>query len=199
MRGRDTDTAFSHDVLRTVILDTYIRCWGVPEQRVQSRKGEETIEVYFFRKDSAGVRRVSTVGLSTILRKSAGHHGFELFMVLPNDFGGASVTEVSNFLLDVAVYSLRDDVHIDVGATIPETPLMPKSWNAKALLLDEPRGEREELESIPIGQENVRPLWLIPIYEAELRLIEKQGIAEFDKRVDASEWSLADPNRPATV
>ncbi len=47
---------------------------------------------------------------------------------LPDELGGASADEVVSFVLDVAVHSYRKDVRCRVGATSPETPLMPAKW-----------------------------------------------------------------------
>ena len=120
-------------------------------------------------------------------------------MALPTDNGGATIQEVADFMLDVMAYSLRKDVRFVVGATIPETHLAPKAWCPRALLIDEPRGEPEEMANQHVGMQHVKLLWLVPIYAAEQELIENQGMGALDELEGASEWSLADVRRPSLV
>jgi hypothetical protein len=120
-------------------------------------------------------------------------------MCLPKDLAGASIDEVISFILDVAVHSLRRDVNFEIGATISETSLMPQSWAPRALILDEPRGEPEELEYFHIGHQHVNLIWLVPIYKAEYELIAREGVDAFYRLEEQSDWSLADPNRPSVI
>jgi len=99
-------------------------------------------------------------------------------------------------MFDVMAYSLRPEVRVASGRTIPETRLMPKAWKPRALLFDEPRGEPEDIGSVHVGLQHVELLWLVPIYGEEERLISLEGIEAFDELDQHSEWSLADPARP---
>lgn len=188
------------DIRRTLILGVYMRHWGMPEYRWISRREDHTIEVYSFppREDEV-VHRFATVGVSAVNREDGKPANYELCMVLPDELGGASADEVASFMLDVAVHSYRKDVRCSVGATIPETPLMPAKWRPKALLFDELRGEPEELSHISVGNQSIELLWLIPIHGDEYELIHSEGIEAFDVLDAQSDWSVADPGRPSFV
>ena len=71
----------------------------------------------------------------------------------------------------------------------------PDHWTAKGILIDELRGESEELEEIEIGGRKVHVNWIAPLSEAEVQFILAHGIEEFDKRVDHSDQSIVDPTR----
>jgi hypothetical protein len=188
------------DVRRTLILGLYIKHWGMPEYRWVSRREDHVIEVYSFppREDEV-VHRFATVGVSAAKREDGNQANYELCMVLPDELAGASVDEVVSFMLDVAVHSYRKDVRCSVGATIPETPLMPAQWPPKALLFDELRGEPEEFSDLSIGSQSIEVLWLIPIYRDERELIVNEGVEAFDLLDAQSDWSVADPRRPSFV
>ena len=188
------------DIRRTFILGSYIRHWGMPAHRWISRHEDHAIEVYSFppRADEV-VHRFATIGVSGVSREDGNPATDEFCMILPPDLRGASDQEVVSFMLDIAIHCYRKDVRCDVGSTIPETPLMPANWKPKALLLDEPRGEPEELAQIPIGDQRVELLWLVPIYADEYELIKTKGIDAFDLLDAQSEWSVADPGRPSFV
>jgi hypothetical protein len=188
------------DIRRTLILGLYMKHWGMPEHRWISRKENHAIEVYSFPpgKDEV-VHRFATVGVSATNREDGNPANYELCMILPRDLAGASAEEVVSFMLDVAVHSYRKDVRCSVGATVPETPLMPAQWPPKALLFDELRGEPEEFSNISIGTQSIEVLWLVPIYGAERELIVSEGIEAFDLLDAQSDWSVADPRRPSFV
>jgi hypothetical protein len=95
------------------------------------------------------------------------------------------------------VYSLRKDVNLHEGSTIPESPLAPKRWAARALLVDEPRGEPEYLVETMIAKELVKLWWLVPIHGAERELVLSKGLTAFDEAYSKSNWSLVDPGRPS--
>lgn len=188
------------DIRRTFILGVYMRHWGMPEYRWISRREDHAIEVYSFppRKDEV-VHRFATVGVSAVNREDGQPANYELCMILPDELGGASAEEVVSLILDVAVHSYPKDVRCSVGATIPETQLMPAKWSPKALLFDELRGEPEELSHIAVGDQCIELLWLIPIYRDEYELIHSEGIDAFDHLDAQSDWSVADPRRPSFV
>lgn len=188
------------DIRRTLILGVYIRHWGMPEYRWISRHENHAIEVYSFppRKDEV-VHRFATVGVSGVNGEDGNPATYEFCMILPDELCGASDEEVVHFMLDIAVHGYRKDVRCGVGATVPETELMPAKWIPKALLLDELRGEPEELSHIQIGDQCIDLLWLVPIYGDEYELIKSKGLDAFDLLDAESDWSVADPRRPSFV
>ncbi|MDB5386011.1 MAG: hypothetical protein JWM11_1657, partial [Planctomycetaceae bacterium] len=48
MDNYDSNAQFTFDIRRTLILGLYMQHWGMPEERVVSRKEETRIEVYSF-------------------------------------------------------------------------------------------------------------------------------------------------------
>ena len=188
------------DIRRTLILGVYLRHWGMPEYRWITRREDHAIEVYSFPpRNEEVVHRFATVGVSAVNRENGEPANYELCMILPDELGGASAEEVVSVILDVAVHSYREDVRGEVGATIPETPLMPANWQPKALLFDELRGEPEELSHVSVGDQCIEVLWLVPIYADDRELIKNDGIEAFDLLDAQSEWSVADPKRPSFV
>lgn len=200
MSGDGMQEEFAFDVRRAVLLGAYIRSWGMPDSRVEGRRGHEKVEVYSFPpRGGARVHRFATVGVSALFREGGGGTGYELFVVLPESLTGMSVDAVSHVIMDVMAYSLRQAVVFSVGSTIPEVRTFPPHWLTRALLVDEPRGEAEELSRTHLGTEHVRLLWLVPLHQREESLVRLEGVEAFDERFDASDWSLADPMRGSVV
>lgn len=192
----DSDHIFSQDIRRTILLSSYISAWGMPLTRRITTKEDFQVEVYFFPAKQDGlINRYATVGVSGKGSGANKSHNWELFMAVPSDNAGATQAEIENFMFDVMCFSLQDNVQFELGATFPETPLMPASWPARALLIDEPRAEPEFIESISVGEETVNLLWIVPIYKSEHDLIVNSGLADFDAATEKSEWSLAYPLR----
>lgn len=186
------------DARRAVLLGGYIRAWGTPSQRVSARRRNDVVEVYSFPAPSEGkLNRYATVGVSSLRRDSGSLATWELYFVVPSDNAGASEARVTSFILDVMAYSLRSDVQFTIGKTIPSSAILPVEWNARAVLLDEPRGEPEYLADVHVGIQHVKLLWLVPIYADERDLILREGVEAFDRAESASDWSLADPRRPS--
>ena len=200
-RLTDTDVAFTNDVRRSVLLATYIRCWGMPMHRVLSRHREtgHVLEVYLFPShEGVPLARLATVGVSSHACPT-GTLDKELLMVLPADLGGATQDEVINFMLDIAAYAIHTREDIGPPFTVPETPLAPREWVPRALLVDQARGEPEELEEVELGNSEVEVLWVIPIHASEYRFIKASGIDAFDELANKSELSLVDIGRPPLV
>jgi hypothetical protein len=194
-----TEDPLVADVRRSILLGAYIRCWGQPDERVVSRRGDDAVELYSFPFVQTKVHRFATAGVSGLRCEDARLASWELLLTLPRDLGGATSQEVVSLALDVMAYSLRRDVPFKIGLTIPETPLMPKAWSPRALLVDEPRGEPEELTSLRIGSQHVKLVWLVPIHGDERQLIVDEGLDSFDQLAQDSDWSLADPGRPSLL
>jgi len=189
---------FQHDVRRTVLLGAYMGAWGMPSSRTVTRRGEHVVEAYTFPAvDGVPVNRFATVGISGHEMEDGRKADWELFLALPPDNAGASDEEVLSFLFDVMAYSISKVKNFDLGTIIPESPLAPQSWTARALLVDEPRAEPEFLSEIELGPEVVRLRWIVPIYRDEFEVIRTNGLDAFDKAAETSEWSPADPRRPS--
>jgi len=78
-----------------------------------------------------------------------------------------------------------------------ESALAPERWTTKAILIDELRGESEELEEIIIGSEKVSLLWVVPINENEEKIILNKGIDAFDEYIENLPYSIINPVRPS--
>lgn len=181
------------------MLARYIQHWGMPSERVVSRNESKStqIEIYFFpARSSEEVCRLATIGISGTPPESGDNQAdWELLLTLPSDIAGESFETTSHFLLDVAVYSLRHDVGGNIGTLVPETPLAPRAWKPRALLFDEPRGEAESLATISVGAQDVRVLWIVPIFASEYSLIEDHGLDAFDRACEKATLSVVDVRR----
>ncbi len=192
MTAPDTDETFAHDVRRSVVLAAYIRCWGMPLHRVVARHQEtgHVIEVYeFLGTEEQPVTRFATVGVSSQLDT-------EFLLALPTDLGGATATEAVDFVFDVAAHIVTERADATVPFGIPETPLAPKAWGRRAVLVDEARGEPEELGAMSVGDQTVGLLWVVLLHPSEYRLIKTEGVAAFDGLIEQGDFSLVDLGRP---
>lgn len=186
---------FDHDLWRTVILGNYIRYWGLPELRIVSQKDSHRVEIYSFPPLGEGkVHRIATVGASY---RSPNHtsRDYEFLLTTAVDFSGSSFDEASALVMDVVAYFVQHNLEPIVDHTLKADILMPGVWPTRALLIDEPRGEAEELASFHVGGRHLDLIWLVPIYQEEYEFILSKGIEEFGEREDAAEWSAADPLR----
>lgn len=190
------------DIRRTIILGAYIKEWSMPEYRVtlssfgQPNKGTN-IEIYYFPAHSGnGVARFATVGLSAVLRANGQRVGTEWMMALVEDLGGVSVDIIFSYISDLIAHHIEvvnDDL---IPRVMEESQLAPSGWSTKAFLLDELRGESEELEEIAVGSELVRLLWALPITAQEAALILSEGVEAFDSYMEGIQYSIIDPRRP---
>lgn len=187
------------DIRRTIILGGYIRHWGMPRDRIRFHKheDEEVVEAYLFPATSERrVARIATVGNSAFVRE--GVHRCEFMLGLPEDLGEATFAQAAGFLMDFCLYA-RKRGRLFAGLTVPASPLVPTAWAPRALLLDEPRSEPEELTAVHVGEQHVDLWWVVPIYASEYQFINQKGVEAFDVLAEAHELSLADVRRPAFV
>ncbi|MOA58864.1 Suppressor of fused protein (SUFU) [compost metagenome] len=63
-------------------------------------------------------------------------------------------------------------------------------------MIDELRGESEDLEQIKIGEEIISVLWIVPITHEEARIILQEDIDAFDVYIEKLQHSIIDPTRP---
>ncbi|QSQ12529.1 suppressor of fused domain protein [Myxococcus landrumensis] len=194
----DSPELFQHDLRRTVVLGAYMRHWGMPLDRQRFSRQTDVVEVYLFPATAESpVARFATVGASSFARE--GGTRSEFLLVLPADLGGATFEEVAGFLMDFVLYSRRDDVMVQPGRGVPPSPLVPKSWPTRALLVDEAVGEDEEFERLHLGPQHIELWWLVPLHEAEYAFIQKEGFDAFSELLDASDSSPAEVHRPSLV
>ena len=193
------DPVFDFDVRRTVILGEYIKAWGIPKYRKVTSKGAFRVEAYYFPPSDGLVGRFATVGVSDYLRSDGARTNWEFLMVLPSDNAGASNDEVYSFMFDYMAHTLKRDANLEVGSAMDESPIAPRSWKARGLLIDQPHGEPEFLEHIHFNSQCIQLFWLAPIHKAEYNSIVQHGLVKFDAAVQASEWSLADPSRDSFI
>jgi hypothetical protein len=187
------------DIRRTIILSRYINEWGMPEKRILSKKDDDVIEFYSFPPTQKNlVWRIASIGMSGI-SQTISINSFEFLFVIDKDIKDVFFEDICNFLMDLFAHSLRVDISFEPEKTIPETQLMPSSVFPKAILLDEPRGESQDMEKFIIGKQEVKLLWVIPIYGSEQQLIVKNGIDEFDKLQEKSKCSLSNIHRSPLI
>jgi Suppressor of fused protein (SUFU) len=191
------------DIQRTIILFKYIKYWGMPDFRIISRKDEDEIEIYSFPPiNNSGIHRFATIGVSEIYnleQNLTNINDYEFVMILPRCLGGASDIEVMSFMMDIVAYFRELKIPLNEGTIIPETPLAPQTWKPRAILIDTPRGEAEELENHQVGSHVINLYWLVPVYKNEYDLIKERGLNEFDHLCEQSDLSPADVNRSSFI
>ncbi|OWR32958.1 hypothetical protein CDO73_00110 [Saccharibacillus sp. O23] len=195
-----TGAELEFDIRRTVILSAYLKHWGMPEWRkiLFDPDGEARIELYYFPASSEDVpARFATIGLSDCRYDVSGDRiDSEWVLALESDLGGESYERVFDYLADLLVHHIRHAAGSALPRLMPPSLLAPEQWTAKALLLDEPRGEDEELESFIVGDRRVSLVWALPITPSEAKRVSEEGIDRFDEYAEASDDSLIDPCRP---
>ncbi|WP_245367913.1 suppressor of fused domain protein [Paenibacillus silagei] len=188
----------SFDIRRTVILGAYMRDWQMPECRIILSKPDTAVhvEVYYFpADDETTVARFATVGLSAAHRPNGQAVGTEWMMALTSDLGGESVDRIFTYLCDLIAHHIEGAGDSRIPRVMEESPLAPANWTTTALLLDELRGESEELEEIQVGSERVEILWALPVTAQEAVLILSEGVEAFDSYIEEIEHSIIDPRR----
>lgn len=193
------DPIFDFDLRRTIILGAYIKAWGLPEYRTFTTRGEHRVEVYCFPPAGGVIGRYATVGVSDFKRAGGTPINWEFLMVVPYDDAHATNDEVSSFILDFMAHTLDEAIQLEIGSAMDESLLAPKSWKARGLLVDQPRGEPEFLEHIHFASHCIELFWLVPIHKAEYESIIQYGLEKFDAADQTSEWSLADPTRESFI
>ncbi len=185
------------DIRRSILLASYLQHWGQPLNRSISMKEGSLlgVEVYEFPAQNDGVHRFATIGVSCQTLDSGSSANWELLFCLPPGLGGADATSVVDYQLDIMAYSLRAEVDMKVGTLIPVSTLAPNAWTTKALLVDEARGEAEEMYFHSIGRKRVELLWLVPLTGSEYDLVKSKGVDAFDRLEAESHVSLLDVNR----
>ena len=96
-------------------------------------------------------------------------------MALEEGLGGESVDRVCAYLCDLIAHSIENTDGAEPPRVMGASPLAPEKWTAKAILIDELRGESEALERIAVGSETVELQWVVPISQKEAALILDQG------------------------
>lgn len=194
----NADQRGSRAARRTAIHGRFVREWGTPQFQTTVERNDDVVDVYGFpAHGERGVFRALTVGASEVRRTDGEFASFELMMVLPRDLGGTTFKQVSSLMLDVMAYGLTSTATLKIGYTFAPSPHVPSHWSARALLLDEPAGEPEELATFHVDGLHVDLLWIVPIYETEYEGIKQNGLEWFYDLEQKSEWSLADPHRPS--
>ncbi len=192
--------ALEFDIRRTIILGAYMRHWGMPEWRrlLLSADKSDKIELYYFPAGSADVpARFATVGLSACSYDPSGNRiDAEWMLALECELGGESIERVCGYVADLLVHHIRNAPNTVLPRLMPPSALAPGKWTTTALLLDEPRGEAEELEYFNIGDQQVALVWVLPITPSEAAMIADEGVESFDVYAEESEHSLIDPCRP---
>ncbi|OWA34437.1 hypothetical protein B9G55_19275 [Saccharibacillus sp. O16] len=195
-----TGAELEFDLRRTIILSVYLKHWGMPEWRkILFDSDEKTrIELYYFPSVSEDLpARFATIGLSACRYESSGApiHS-EWVMASERGLGGESYERLFDYLADLLVHHIRNGLGGGLPRLMPPSLLAPERWTATALLLDEPRGEDEELESFQVGDQRVELVWALPITPNEAKRISEEGIESFDDHAEESDYSLIDPCRP---
>ncbi|ENX63765.1 MULTISPECIES: suppressor of fused domain protein [Acinetobacter] len=194
----DSKESLILDIYRSQILSLYIREWGQPENRwIFKKENDIPLEIYFFpRKDNDSISRIVTIGIGLISQFKKQKFNFEYLFALPYDFVEKNEEMIVKYLLDIALHLSKSEAESDIRV-ISEINVAPNCFLQKSILVDEARGEAEELADIFIAEKfnNVALRWVIPVYKDEADFILKNGIEEFDCLESSSNLSLVDINR----
>ncbi|WP_345142683.1 suppressor of fused domain protein [Flavobacterium ginsengiterrae] len=194
----DREKEFIFDIYHSVVLNNYIKYWGMPEYRVIStrEKVNEKIYVYYFPCNKKNkICRVATVGLS-LQSGLSGKVRCEYIFTLPCDLGNTTLDSVFNYMLDIAAHTVFNISNVLNIPRVMSSRLAPNEWKTKAILFDELRGEDENFSEIICKEAfNTEFIWVVPIYDSEYLSILNNGIDEFDQCEQESEISIVDVNR----
>ncbi|NRB39550.1 MAG: suppressor of fused domain protein [Pseudomonadales bacterium] len=172
----------------------------MPETRKIMSRDKTSVELYVFPGEDMGqVTRIATIGLSSNKFSDAQTCNSELLMVIPFEVGFDQIETISDYIFDISSYILTTlGRNIKFEDLIPESELAPADW-PKALFIDVPRGEPEELRSFHIGMQHVNLSWLVPIFAKEYDLIKTSGIESFDAAIENMQASLVETRRESCV
>lgn len=198
-RELSQEKILNFDIRRTTILHLYMKEWAMPEYRVIMTKPENGIyiEIYYFPSiNDQTPARFATVGLSNSIRKSGTPTETEWMLAITPDLGQESMDRIFSYFCDLIAHHIEHIKSSEVPRVMTESALAPENWTTKALLIDELRGESEDLEEIKIGEEIISVLWVIPITHNEASIILQEGIDAFDAYIENLHYSIIDPTRP---
>jgi len=188
----DLENELEFDVRRSLVLSEYIAVWGMPEYRVTLCSGHDKVELYSFPGD---FNRFATVGIS--MNAGDDRRGSEILFVFPSYLTPSAFGEVIGLFEASIPYFYENRAHITVGHTLDVQDAMPADWPTCCLLLDQAAGEPEGLAEIRVGSGVVELLWAYPIHRDEYDFIRANGIDEFNKLSEDSDWNPANPLRPS--
>ena len=116
-------------------------------------------------------------------------------MALEEGLGGESVDRVCAYLCDLIAHSIENTDGAEPPRVMGASPLAPEKWTAKAILIDELRGESEALERIAVGRDGRVAMGGAHQPEGG-RAHPGSGIDAFDAHVEGMAHSIIDPARP---
>jgi Suppressor of fused protein (SUFU) len=192
------ESAVAFDVRRSMLLSRFILAWGQPMyRRVVSRTINEKFEIWFFPDQcKGGVVRFVTVGASALKTHLGVRHTLEYLLTLTPNLGGATDDAVCSHLADIVVHGTTVALSDELPKVFDVKIGLPPQWRQTALLIDEPLGEPEALESLSVGEDVVSLAWVVPLFDSEYKFILKNGVDAFDDIYNASGVSFVDATRP---
>jgi hypothetical protein len=212
MTARETDSGgsddqktrqeLSFDIYRSIVLGKYMLGWGMPEYRVRSfsTKQEFPIEIYYFPEFcNKGVIRFATIGMA--LARSPDNKGIdhEWFLALGSDLPKQMVDRVFEYMADLVANNIEVCKNRYPLRVLDASQLAPSEWTTKSVLIDEPRGEPDDMQMISVGTQEYNLQWIVPVTQQEAAYIHKNGIESFDQLVESAELSIIDTYRPSLV
>lgn len=186
---------FTFDVARSIFLGRVIPHFGIPESRRTLKGKNNTVEILKF--PSQSLVRFVTFGLSLAEGRCGDRIGRELLFVIPQEASEEDQRSAFAFLVDVCAHVLELEQRLEVPSMSPPSKVSP--WEMKAILFDEPRGEPEDLESIPTGSGDAKLTWVVPLHESEWKLATQRGLETLDEYFEANSVDLVDIHRRSLV
>jgi hypothetical protein len=190
------------DIYRSIVLGKYMPFWGMPEYRVQSLsvKQELPIEIYYFPEiHNKGIIRFATIGMALAKSPDERDIGHEWFLVLASDLSEQMIDRVFEYMADLVANNIEVCKNRHPVRILDSSQLAPPEWTTKSVLIDEPRGEPDEMQMISIGTQEYDLQWIVPVTQQEAAYIHENGIERFDQIVEDTELSIIDTYRPSLV
>ena len=188
------------DTVRTLLLYPMMRHWGIPESRriLTNDRGSRVEVIRIPSKKKNHIVRYVTIGLCRSVRRNGDIGAHELLFVTIEKEDDLDLRKATfEWLLSISSYYIETNIIKELPDFIKPSSISP--WRPNAVLFDEPRGEPEELENFILGKRVVSLVWVIPIYEAENKLILEDGIDKFDRLCDKQRIDLINPRRCSVI
>ena len=190
------------DIYRSIVLGKYMPFWGMPEYRVQSssEKQEFPIEIYYFPElRNEGIVRFSTIGMALAKGSDSKEIGHEWFLALASDQSEQMIDRIFEYMADLVANNIEVCKNRRPVRVLDSSQLAPSEWTTKSVLIDEPRGEPDEMQIISVGTREYDLQWIVPVTQQEATYIHKNGIDSFDQLVEDTEFSVIDTYRSSFV
>jgi hypothetical protein len=186
---------FNLDLYRTHVLGRFILVWGAPRSRRVKTTDAYALEVWSFCDSANSVWRFVTLTVRRIA-ENLHHDANELLVVLDGRSVGLN-TEELGFSYVTQLFSALDLSITSVQIPCVLETAMGMPWPPTCTLIDEVRGEKEELMRFQFSTRTIEYVWAIPMYQSESHYMRKAGIEALD--LLTANVEMINPYRPPVI